>query len=262
MACLMSAALAYHVPVPAMQGIQAVEGGQEGQEVCQNADGSCDLGPFQVNDRAWVQTIAQDLGADPVSVRTTLRDDACWNAQIAAWILRQMLDEAGGDLPTAIGNYHSHLPLEHMIYRAKVQEALERLYPSGIVPDMPDTVAGIVPGTFKLPPLVPDKYLAHEEGPSARMIMVGGRAPASTVIVRHWPTVAEARAAESGQKDDGARDDGVSTIQDKPLETMRYGRARHGGTTVYRGTLERTQAEAQRAQRALNAAGSGGSDGE
>lgn len=266
MACLMSAALAYHVPVPAMQGIQAVEGGQEGQEVCQNADGSCDLGPFQVNDHAWVQTIAQDLGADPATVRTTLRDDACWNAQIAAWILRQMLDEANGDLPTAIGNYHSHLPLEHMIYRAKVQEALDRLYPTGVVPDMTDAVAGLVPGGFKLPPLVPDKYMAHQEGPSARLIMVGGRAPASTAIVRHWPTAAEARAdavRPDGSRDDGSRDDGASTIQDKPLDTMRYGRSHRGGTTVFRGNLERTQVEAGRAQRALDAAAAAAnSDGE
>lgn len=232
-ACLLSAALAYHVPVPAMQAIQAVEGGQEGQAVCLNADGSCDLGPFQVNDRAWVSTVAQTLGADPVVVHDTLRDDGCWNAQVASWILRQMLDQANGDIPTAIGNYHSHLPLEHMSYREKVQGALDRLYPAGTPPLLPDGAKAADTPAEGMPALVPPKAAgAPPAAPSGHMVVVNGAA---------------VRVYSGGQA--------ASSSAHSDNEQLRWGHAHTGSTTVFRGTNQsRTQEEAKRAQQALDAA--------
>jgi hypothetical protein len=227
-ACLLSAALAYHVPVPAMQAIQAVEGGQEGQAVCLNADGSCDLGPFQVNDRAWVSTVAQTLGADPVVVHDTLRDDGCWNAQVASWILRQMLDQANGDIPTAIGNYHSHLPLEHMSYREKVQGAMDRLYPGGTPPLLPEGAKAADTPAEGMPALVPPKPAGAPL--SGHMVVVNGSA---------------VRVYSGGQ----------ATTSHGSTEQLRWGHANTGSTTVFRGTnLSRTEAEAKRAQQALDAA--------
>ena len=153
--CLLSAALAFHVPVPAMEAIQVVEGGQAGQEVCGNVDGSCDLGPFQVNDRAWVDTIAGQLAVDPTVVRSTLKDDACWNAQVAAWILRQMLDEANGDLAVAVGDYHSHLPFENAVYRQKIAAAYDRLYPVSGPPVLPATPVVAELETLRSAPVLP-----------------------------------------------------------------------------------------------------------
>jgi hypothetical protein len=232
-ACLLSAALAYHVPVPAMQAIQAVEGGQEGQAVCLNADGSCDLGPFQVNDRAWVSTVAQTLGADPVVVHDTLRDDGCWNAQVASWILRQMLDQANGDIPIAIGNYHSHLPLEHMSYREKVQGAMDRLYPGGTPPLLPEGAKAADTPSEGMPALVPPKPAgAPPTAPSGHMVVVNGAA---------------VRVYSGGQAGSASAHGGN--------EQLRWGHATTGATTVFRGTnLSRTEAEAKRAQQALDAA--------
>src|SRR5258708_23207819 len=108
--CILTAAAMYGIPEPALKAIQQVEGGTVGVAACHNRDGSCDLGPFQVNDRQWVDRLAQQLASTPKTVRAALRDDACWNAEVAAWILRHELNASGDDLSVAIGNYHSHTP--------------------------------------------------------------------------------------------------------------------------------------------------------
>ena len=150
--CLMAAASAYHLSVTDLQAIRTVEGGQAGQEVCQNFDGSCDLGPFQVNDRAWVNTLAARLHADRHKVRDTLRDDGCWNAQVASWILRQELTLDDGDRQAALGDYHSHWRPAHDRYLLKIDRVLQSLSPGDAPPAMPGTVPGESPGAIRIPP--------------------------------------------------------------------------------------------------------------
>jgi hypothetical protein len=178
--CLMAAAMAYHVPVPTMQAIRTVEGGQQGQEVCQNYDGSCDLGPFQVNDKAWVGTLASALHADRTAVRTMLRDDGCWNAQVASWIMHQEMQDAGGDERAAIGNYNSHYPSAHDAYLRKVSSVLQSLSPSDAPPAMPGTAPGDSPGALRIPPDVSGAAspLGLPE-PEAKGKMIRVRKPAS-----------------------------------------------------------------------------------
>ena len=174
--CLIAAAAAYQVSVPALQAIRTVEGGQERQEVCGNYDGSCDLGPFQVNDKAWVGTLAAALGANRQVVRATLRDDGCWNAQVASWILRQELDAAGGNQAEAIGNYHSHFRRPHYAYLRRVYPIIETLDPYEPPPALPDAEPDDSPGALRIPPDVagpaPPPPHAPEE-PKGKLIRIG-----------------------------------------------------------------------------------------
>ncbi len=209
--CLVAAAAVYHVSVPAMQAIRTVEGGQERQEVCGNWDGSCDLGPFQVNDKAWVDTLANTLHADREVVRSTLRDDGCWNAQVASWILKQELDQAHGDLPTAIGNYHSHLPVEHYAYEQKVSSVLQSIDPDAPAPALPGS-----PGALKLPPDVADALPG--------LLRAGGEAPKGKLIRLHGKSSVATKSAgtdtqEGGSIESPGQDDNAAPASPAPDAT-------------------------------------------
>ena len=117
--CVAVAALAHDVPLAALMGILAVEGGKVGEAVC-NANGSWDLGPFQVN-TCNLNELAV-LGLSPEAI---LRD-GCANARAAAWILSREYARAG-NLWTAIGAYHSRTPQYRDAYAARVKTHLERM---------------------------------------------------------------------------------------------------------------------------------------
>ncbi|MDD2762094.1 MAG: lytic transglycosylase domain-containing protein [Methylomonas sp.] len=122
-ACLMLAAQTYSVPPAVMVGILQVEGGGIGQQV-RNTNGSYDLGPMQIN-TIWVPQLANYWGVDQGTAARWVRDDACTNMGVAAWILRGHMDETGS-LSTAIAHYHSRTPSKGYTYRAKVVEAMRR----------------------------------------------------------------------------------------------------------------------------------------
>ncbi|MDY0029832.1 MAG: lytic transglycosylase domain-containing protein [Pseudobdellovibrionaceae bacterium] len=122
-ACLMLAAQTYSVPPAVMVGILQVEGGNIGQQV-RNTNGSYDLGPMQIN-TVWVPQLADYWGVDQITAARWVRDDACTNMGVAAWILRSHLDETGS-LSQAIAHYHSRTPSKGYAYRAKVIEAMRK----------------------------------------------------------------------------------------------------------------------------------------
>lgn len=122
-ACLMLAAQTYSVPPAVMVGILQVEGGKIGQQV-QNTNGSFDLGPMQIN-TIWVPQLAEHWGVEKNVAAKWIRDDACTNMGVAAWILRRHLDETGS-LSKAIAHYHSRTPSKGYSYKAKVVEAMRR----------------------------------------------------------------------------------------------------------------------------------------
>ena len=92
-ACLMLASQTYSVPPAVLVGIYKAEGGKVGQEV-QNSNGSSDLGPMQIN-TIWLPSLAEKWGVKEDVAKKWLRDDACTNVNVAAWILRGHLDETG-----------------------------------------------------------------------------------------------------------------------------------------------------------------------
>ena len=122
--CLLLSAQMYSVPPAVLTAIHHVEGGQAGQEVGPNVNGTYDLGPMQIN-TSWLPVLASHWGVSEATARRWVRDDACTNVGVAAWILRAGLDECG-DMATAIAYYHSHTPSYGRDYREKVIASMDR----------------------------------------------------------------------------------------------------------------------------------------
>ncbi len=120
-ACLMLASQTYSVPPAVLVGIYKVEGGKVGQEV-KNTNGSYDLGPMQIN-TIWMPELAKKWGVSEETAKKWVRDDACTNVGIAAWILKGHLNETG-NLAKAIAHYHSRTPRHGRRYQSKVIDAL------------------------------------------------------------------------------------------------------------------------------------------
>lgn len=128
-ACLMLASQTYSVPPAVLVGIYKAEGGQVGQEVS-NKNGTHDLGPMQIN-TIWLPELAERWGVQETTARKWVRDDACTNVGVAAWILRGHIDETGS-LSTAIAQYHSRTPRHGTRYKKKVLSILEK---KGLIKD-------------------------------------------------------------------------------------------------------------------------------
>lgn len=121
--CLMIAAQTYEVPPAVLIGIMHVEGGRPGIQ-SPNTNGSYDLGPMQIN-TLWVPQLARYWGVNEKVAYKWIRDDACTNVGVAAWILRRHLNETGS-LAKAIGYYHSRTPHLEQKYRSKVLGAMRQ----------------------------------------------------------------------------------------------------------------------------------------
>ena len=123
-ACLLAAAHTYQVPPAVMIGIMQVEGGRVGQAVGPNTNGTYDLGPMQVNTR-WLPELAKLWHVTPAMAKTWVRDDGCVNVNVAAWILKQKIANAGS-LYVGIAHYHSATPGEGQRYASKVISVMDR----------------------------------------------------------------------------------------------------------------------------------------
>jgi hypothetical protein len=123
--CIMAAASAYRLPPAILVILLDVEGGSLGH-VTANANGTVDIGPMQVNE-AWLPKLELHWQAPKPAVYAALRDDFCANVEGGAWILRQGIDEAHGDLWEGVGIYHSHDPARMAAYlRGVEKDALRR----------------------------------------------------------------------------------------------------------------------------------------
>lgn len=118
--CISRAADYHEVPVAALLGILATEGGQLG-EALSNTNRTWDLGPFQIN-TCHVDKLAL-FGVDPFILTT----DSCLNASAAAWLLREQINRSK-DIWEAVGAYHSRTPRHHDAYIKRVQSNLSLLY--------------------------------------------------------------------------------------------------------------------------------------
>jgi soluble lytic murein transglycosylase-like protein len=116
-ACMMLSAQTYDIPPAVLVGIYKTEGGKIGQEVG-NTNGSYDLGPMQIN-TIWLPLLAEKWGTSQETARRWLRDDACTNVGVSAWILRSHLDETQ-NITQAIAHYHSRTPKHGTRSRKKV----------------------------------------------------------------------------------------------------------------------------------------------
>jgi soluble lytic murein transglycosylase-like protein len=126
LACMALVASFYDLPPRVLPSIQAVEGGRPGV-VHSNADGSQDLGVMQVN-TLWVPAVSHATRMPLTRARALLLRNACFNVNVAGWILRHYIDEEGGDLMRAIGDYHSHTRLLNASYQDQVLRSADRLF--------------------------------------------------------------------------------------------------------------------------------------
>jgi soluble lytic murein transglycosylase-like protein len=128
--CVADAAREHDVPLAALMGILAAEGGAVGIAV-RNDNGSFDLGPMQVNTCNLNELVAQGFSPEAI-----LRD-GCVNAQAAAWILRREYLRTG-NIWAAIGSYHSRTPSLRDAYIARVRKHLASMgngiWPDGVLP--------------------------------------------------------------------------------------------------------------------------------
>lgn len=129
-ACVFMAAHTYEVPPAALMGIYQVEAGAVGQAVGPNRNGSYDLGPMQIN-TIWLPELAQRWGVEIDTAHRLVKDDACTNVGVAAWILRSHLDETK-DIAKAIAQYHSRTPVHGNRYKSQVvnRMAEHNLFPA------------------------------------------------------------------------------------------------------------------------------------
>jgi hypothetical protein len=123
--CLVAAGNAYHEPAAVLLILLNVEGGRLGA-VSQNTNGTVDIGPAQIND-AWVPALAAHWSTTRRAAFAALRDNVCANIEAEAWILRQGLDQAGGDFWKGVGFYHSQEPRYRQIYLGAVLHQVLRL---------------------------------------------------------------------------------------------------------------------------------------
>ena len=121
-ACLMLASQTYSVPPAVLVGIYKAEGGKIGQEV-HNKNGSYDLGPMQIN-TIWLPELADKWGVSESTARQWVRDDACTNVGVAAWILKGHINETR-NLPQAIAHYNSRTPRHGSRYKKRVIEIMK-----------------------------------------------------------------------------------------------------------------------------------------
>lgn len=126
LSCMTLVANLYALPPRVLPSLHAVEGGRPGL-VMTNANGSEDYGVMQVNS-VWLPALVRYTGLDRAEVRRRLIERPCFNIAAAGLILRTHLDASGGDLMRAVGNYHSHTPVFHHAYRARVLTAATRLF--------------------------------------------------------------------------------------------------------------------------------------
>ena len=150
--CLLLAAQTYNVPPAAMIGIMHVEGGHVGQQVL-NTNGSHDLGPMQVN-TLWLPQLARLWSVDVSTARIWVRDNGCVNVYVAAWILRQKIDEVAG-LYSGIARYHSGTGWRGEIYADRVVAVMERkgLVAHGLYESRRPPTRAAVPADRQDPPI-------------------------------------------------------------------------------------------------------------
>jgi Transglycosylase SLT domain len=129
-ACIAIAARAYQLPPIYLYAILAAERGHVGQAV-ENKNGSSDLGPFQINTQ-WGPALGRYWGVSNAEALARIRDDGCANAIAAAAVLKGFVNESNGDMPTALGFFHSHSINLAQVYREHVLSVARELtiYPT------------------------------------------------------------------------------------------------------------------------------------
>ncbi len=92
-----------------------------------NSNGTEDLGVMQVN-TTWLPYLSVYTRLPEEEVRARLLGRVCFNVAAAGLIMRIYLDETGGDLMRAVGDYHSHTPALNQDYQVRVLRSATALF--------------------------------------------------------------------------------------------------------------------------------------
>ena len=113
--CVIEAANKQAVPANLLLALASIEGGKNGQMVV-NTNGTRDVSHFQIN----TATFQAELAPYGVSLND-LQWRGCYNAEVAAFLLKKRLSEKGNtDFWVKAANYHSRTPRFNAIYRKKL----------------------------------------------------------------------------------------------------------------------------------------------
>lgn len=116
--CVLRAANEYQIPGNVLLAIGSVEGGKEGT-ARRNDNGTYDLGVFQINTTHWrTGGLMSRAGISQLDIR----DNGCYSARVAAWLIRSRVDESNGKKSywTAVADYHSKTPKYNDRYKKKL----------------------------------------------------------------------------------------------------------------------------------------------
>ncbi|MFH1158396.1 MAG: lytic transglycosylase domain-containing protein [Pseudomonadota bacterium] len=89
-----------------------------------NSNNTYDLGPMQIN-TIWIPELARYWGVSELTAMHRVRDDACVNVGVGAWILRSKMNQTGS-LSKGVAYYHSATPRLGHNYRKKVISAMRK----------------------------------------------------------------------------------------------------------------------------------------
>lgn len=118
--CWNEAARLYQVDVGLLYAIARVESGARSGVVSGNTNGSYDIGVMQINS-SWLGKLSR-YGITVYS----LRNDACLNVKVGAWLLSQTIRDHGLNW-RGIGAYNAVTDAKRAVYARKVAKELERV---------------------------------------------------------------------------------------------------------------------------------------
>ncbi|OCG28980.1 hypothetical protein A9G45_01420 [Gilliamella sp. HK2] len=120
--CAIAAATRYSVPVNIFLAVVEKENGKPGQYV-KNKNGTYDIGPLQFN-TSYIKTLSK-YGITYKSVEG--HHGSCYPYHLAAWRIKQHINNDKGDIYQKVSNYHSKTAKFNAIYRADLIKRSEKL---------------------------------------------------------------------------------------------------------------------------------------
>ena len=124
--CIGRAANFVGVDALALWMVLRTEGGSLGT-IHRNADGSDDLGPFQIN-TGTLRALAGRLGLPYARLERMARDEGCPAAILAGFILREKITgRKDGDIWDGLADYNSRTPGPHQRYLDRLRESYTAL---------------------------------------------------------------------------------------------------------------------------------------
>lgn len=116
--CVLVAAHRQGAPANVLLALASIESGKNGAAV-KNKNGTFDLGHFQINSVHWEK--GGLFEGNPRITKEFVRLRGCFNAELAAWLLKRNLDSnLDQDFWTRAANYHNRKPQYNQIYKSKL----------------------------------------------------------------------------------------------------------------------------------------------